>query len=99
MRTLHPSWEARPATIRLAIVASSAAVKIREPALAVIDRLQYLPAGIQLEALAAAFVIMANAIGQDAHELVSRAKRQVSEVEAFENDVLAVAQYAKGELA
>ncbi|WP_109798705.1 hypothetical protein [Novosphingobium meiothermophilum] len=74
------------------------AARVREPALSLLDRLQYIPADLQIETLAAALVIVANAAGLDAHDLVSRAKRQQGSIEGVETDVLALAEYAKGEL-
>lgn len=98
MNSLHPSWEARPASIRFAIAAASSAPRVRQPALALLDRLQFLPADLQIEALAAALVIVANAADLDAHDLVTRARRQQREIEGVETDALAIAEYAKGEL-
>lgn len=95
---LHPSWNANPASIRLALAASSAAEPVRIPAFTVIDAVQRVPAARQIEAVFAAAAILANAIGQDAHELISRAKRQVPDLEFGETAVSVISDYAKGEL-
>lgn len=95
---LHPSWEAKPASIRFAVAASAVVGDIRAPALALFDRLQHFPAARQLEAAFAIAVVMANAVGLDAHDLVVRAKRQLRDLEGTETSFLALADYAKGEL-
>lgn len=95
---LHPKWENRPASLRLALAASCSAERVRRPALSLLDHVQFLPSDLQVEAIAALLVIFASALGVDAHDLVSRAKRQAGDIEAFEHDVLAVADYVKGEL-
>lgn len=63
-----------------------------------LDTLQRFPADLQIEIVAAALVILADAVGLDPHELVSRAKRQAPDIQTFEHGVLALADYAKGEL-
>jgi hypothetical protein len=98
MKTLNPTWEARPASLRFALAAATSAQRVREPALNLLDRLQVYPADLQIETVAAALVILAFAINKDPHDLISRAKRQATDIEAFEHDVLAIADYAKGEL-
>lgn len=98
MNTLHRTWEANPASIRFAVAAATSAQRVREPAVVLLDRLQYLPADLQIETVAAALVILANAAGFDAHDLVSRAKRQAVDLERVETSLLALADYAKGEL-
>ena len=96
--TIHPSWEAKPASIRFAVAASSVVGDIREPAVAILDRLQRFPAARQLDAAFAAAVVLASAIGLDAHDLVTRAKRQLVDLEGAETSFMALADYAKGEL-
>lgn len=95
---LHPSWEARPALIRLAVAMSHQADPVRRSAYSVIDAIQALPAKLQIEAVFAAAVILANAIGEDPHDLVSRARRQVPDLEFSESSIQAISDYAKGEL-
>ncbi|SKB49187.1 hypothetical protein [Sphingopyxis flava] len=96
--TIHPSWEAKPASIRFALAASAVVGDIREPAVAILDRLQRYPAAKQIEAAMAAAVVLATSVGLDAHDLVTRAKRQLVDLEATETSFLALADYAKGEL-
>ena len=95
---MNPSWGTVPANVRLAIAASVSADAVREPAFRVIDALQHLPAARQVEAVFAAAVILALALGMDVHELISRAKRQVPDIEAVESAASAISEYAKGEL-
>jgi hypothetical protein len=96
--SIHPSWEAKPASIRFALAASSVVGEVREPAVAILDRLQGFPAVRQIEAAFAAAVVLATSIGLDAHDLVTRAKRQIVDLEGTETSFLALADYAKGEL-
>lgn len=98
MNALHPSWGTTPAAIRLAMAAASSARPIREAAFMVINGVQRVPASQQIEAVFAAAVIMANATGLDAHELVSRAKRQIPDLEFSESAIGAISDYVKGEL-
>ncbi len=95
---MHPSWNEKPAAIRFAVAASTSDQKIREPAFEVLNALQRLPAATQVEAVFAAAVILARALNQDPHELVSRARRQVPDIEAVESAASAISDYAKGEL-
>lgn len=98
MNRIHPSWDAVPGTIRFALAAAASAEAVREPAFRVLDALQTLPAARQLEAVFAAGVMLARGAGIDPHELVSRAKRQVPEIEGVETAASAISDYAKGEL-
>lgn len=96
--TRHPSWEAKPASIRFALAAQSVAKDIQTPAFAVIDTLQRIPADKQIAAAFAAAVILANAVGLDPHDLVIRARRQVRDADRVESAMSAISDYAKGEL-
>lgn len=96
--TRHPSWEAKPASIRFALAAQSVAREVQQPAFLVIDALQRFPADRQIAAAFAAAVILANSIGLDPHDLVTRAKRQVRDALAVESAMSAISDYAKGEL-
>lgn len=93
---LHPSWEAKPASIRFAKAAQSAAAEVRRDALSVLDRLQALPANRQITAVFVAAAILANAAGLDAHDEVIRARRLVRE--ADDESFRAVGDYGAGEL-
>lgn len=95
---MHKSWEQHPALIRFAVTAASSAQAVREPAFRVIDALQQLPVATQVDALFAAAVMVARGAGLDPHDLVTRAKRQVPDVEFGESAVNAISDYAKGEL-
>lgn len=99
MKPLHPSWGTVPGNIRFAIAASVSAEAVREPAFLVLDGLQSLPASRQLEAVFAAAVLLARGAGVDPHDMVTRAKRQVPDIEAAEGAASAISDYAKGELA
>jgi len=95
---MHASWNAHPAVIRLAVNASHAAARLREPAMRVVDAVQMMPAGQQIETVFAAAVILARGAGLDPHELVVRARRQVPDIEFGESAASAISDYAKGEL-
>lgn len=95
---LHRSWDAHPASLRFALAAAHVADEVRAPAFEVINALQRMPARLQIDAVFAAAVILANAVGKDPHDLVTRARRQVRDLEAVESAVSAISDYAKGEL-
>lgn len=93
---MHPSWEAKPASIRFAKAAQSAAAELRVDALSVLDRLQHLPASRQITAMFVAAVILANAAGLDPHDEVTRARRFFMDAD---NEALrAIGDYGAGEL-
>lgn len=98
MGMLHPAWSETKHTLQRHLAASSRTSSVTDPAFQVIDSLQRLRPDIQVEALFAAAVILANAIGKDPHELVARARRQVDEVLAFETAASTISDYARGEL-
>lgn len=93
---LHPSWEAKPASIRFAKAAQSAAVELRQDALVVLDRLQHIPADRQITAVFLAAAILANAAGLDAHDEVTRARRLFAEADG--EALRAIGDYGAGEL-
>lgn len=94
----HRSWDEHPAAVRLALAASVSAERVRTPAFQVVDAIQQMPASLQIEAVYAAAVILARGAGLDPHELVTRAKRQVPDIEYGESAASAISDYAKGEL-
>lgn len=93
---LHPSWEAHPASIRFRKAAQSAPRELREPALLVLDRLQHLPADIQITAVFVAATILANAAGLDVHDEAVRARRFIAD--ADNEDLRVIGDYGAGEL-
>lgn len=93
---LHPSWEAKPASIRFAKAAQSAAAELRVDALGVLDVLQRIPADRQITAIFVAAVILANAAGLDAHDEVTRARRFFHEADG--EDLRVIGDYGAGEL-
>lgn len=94
----HPSWEKQPAEVRFALSASAVLKDIRESAFLVLDKLQHLPADKQMLAVFGAAAIMANAVGKDAHELLTQVRAMVREAGLIESSADAIADYAKGEL-
>lgn len=64
----------------------------------ILDAIQGFPAARQIEAAFAIAVVLATTVGLDAHELVTRAKRQVADIQRVETSFLALADYAAGEL-
>lgn len=73
--------------------------KLRVPTFSVIHALQQFDPSVQIEATFAAAVILAETIGLDPHELVSRTRRQLSDLEAVRTaNIDAVREYAAGEL-
>ena len=95
---MHPAWGLPQETLRLHLGASSRTASVVDPAFGVIDSLQRYPPDLQAEALFAASVVIAGALGADPHDLVSRAKRQMEEVLRLETNALIISEYAKGEL-
>lgn len=95
----HPSWETPLENIRSRLSAASASAPLRQPAWAIVDRLQFFPAEVQLDALWITAVAMAEAVGLNPHDMVSRAKRIIPEAEGpFTEHLQAARDYAKGEL-
>lgn len=86
-------------TIRDGIAFNSSAQKLRTPAFSVISALQDHHPSTQIEATFIAAVILAETVGLDPHELVSRARRQLSDLEAVRTSHIdAVREYAAQEL-
>lgn len=96
----HPAWRSPIHSIRDALTfASGKSIEaIRETAFAVLDRLQFSPPATQLDALYVVAVAMANSLGLDPHDLVTRAKRLIPDLDAFNEHLNAVRDYTHGEL-
>ncbi len=79
---------------------SSDVAALREPAFAVIHRMEGVPPHLQFNALALAFVVAAQALGLDPHEEVQRAGRKIADAEGpHTTHVQAVRDYVANELA
>lgn len=88
-----------PHVIRDRIRFRSSLGPLKVPAFRVLDVLQDHPADIQLDALALTLTLMAQGAGMDAHELVTRATRQLNDASRVSNPTLeALSDYANGEL-
>lgn len=88
----------QPHTIRDRVAFSSRSVSLKEPTFRVINALQDLDADVQIEALFMAATMLSTSVGLDPHQLVTRARRIISEAETLPNSHLdAVRDYA-GEL-
>lgn len=86
-------------TVRLRIAARSSLAALKEPAFAILDRLQDEPRDVQLEALFLAAAALAEGAGLDPYELTSRARRQLLDGVRVRNPLIeALRDYAKGEL-
>ena len=86
-------------TIRDKIAFRSSLVALKQPAFNVISALQASPADVQIEAIALTLTIMSDAVGIDAHELITRAHRQMASADQVSNQHLeAIRDYAIGEL-
>lgn len=89
-----------PHTIRDRVTFRATLEPIKAPAFSVLDALQSHPADIQVEALALTFTILSQSAGLEPHELVERAKRQLSDAAAVRNPIPeAIEAYGRGELA
>lgn len=89
-----------PATVRDRIALASDLLPLKVPAFRVLDALQDAPKDVQLRALALTLATACRPLGVDPHDLVSRAKRQLTHADATRNPhVEAIADYAAGELA
>lgn len=89
-----------PHTIRDRVSARSSLVDLKVPSFRVIDALQVTEdRSIQIDAVALTMTLMAQAVGIDPHELVTRANRQIAEASALKNPHFeAISAYAAGEL-
>lgn len=88
-----------PHTVRDRVSFDCGFEHLKGPAFRVIDALQETPAHIQLQALALALALLARGVGTDAHELLTRANRQILDADRVKNPALeAIQEYATGEL-
>lgn len=72
---------------------------LKVPAFLVIDALQHSPPDVQLEALSLTLATMARSCGIDAHGLITRSHRQLTDADSVKNPAIeAIAAYAAGEL-
>lgn len=95
----HPGWRAPLEAIRLSVSAAYAPARFREPAFRVLDAIQQAPPAVQLDALFLTAVAMAVTVGIDPHEMVTRAKRMIPDVDGpFSSQLAAITDYASGEL-
>lgn len=82
---------------KIALASDLAPLKV--PAFLVIDALQHSPKDIQLRALALTLATISRTLGLDAHDLITRANRQLTQTEAVRSPhIEAIADYAAGEL-
>jgi hypothetical protein len=88
-----------PSTIRDRIAFRTTLGPLKAPAFSVVSALQDHTKDVQLEALALVTVLAAQGAGLDPHELIVRARRQVSDANAVRNPTIeAIEAYAAGEL-
>ena len=92
----HPGWQSPLHAIRQRISAAVSAAKYRQPAFAVVDQLQFYPPEVQLDALFLTAVSMSTILGLDPHEMVTRARRMIPDVDGpFSAQIAALNDYAK----
>lgn len=73
--------------------------KVRVPAFQVINRLDGQAPGSQLMGAAVAVVAMAEAVGINPHDLITRANKCMSEVDGpYTTHIKAIREYAAGEI-
>lgn len=78
---------------------SSEVAALREPAFAVIQRIELVPPHLQFNALMLTAFVAAEALGLDPHEELARAGRKVTAAEGpFTSHVQAIRDYVRGEL-
>lgn len=95
----HPAWRSPLHTIRDRISFAASAAPLRVPSFQILDALQRSHPSIQMEALFLTATAMAQTLGLDPHEMVSRAKRQLPDAEGpFTEQLQAARDYAAGEL-
>lgn len=86
-------------TVRDGVVFSLSAAALRKPAFAVINRIQSRTPSEQIAATAVALVAMSEAVGLDPHDLVSRGRRMMSDVDGlFTAEIGAIKAYAAAEI-
>lgn len=96
---IHPAWRSPLHTIRDRLRFAASAAKLRSPAYTILDTLQRFHPAVQMDALFVLAVAMAETLGLDSHEMVTRAKRILPEAEGpFSEQLQAARDYAKGEL-
>lgn len=87
------------ATTRDRIAFRSSLEPLRLPSFGIISSLQNHTADVQMESLALTMVLLCEGTGLDAHELISRAKRQThTSLELPDPTLEAIRDYAAGEL-
>lgn len=88
-----------PHQVRDAVNFSSLSTSLKEPAFSVISALQDHPADQQILATFLAGTMMAQSVGLDPHEIVTRSVRIIDTVEGLNNAHFdAIRDYASGEL-
>lgn len=96
---MHPAWRTPLHSIRDRLRFANSAAELRVPAFNILDSLQHNHPAVQMDALFLLAVAMADALGLDSHEMVTRAKRILPEAEGpFTDHLQAARDYAKGEL-
>ena len=97
--TNHPAWKTGPENVRLRLMAASSADKYRQTSYVILDVLQRYAPEVQLDALFVLSTAMAESVGLDPHEMVTRARRILPEAEGpFTEQLQAARDYARGEL-
>jgi hypothetical protein len=94
----HPLWRDLKDAITLGMAAASAASPIRQGVMALLDRLQFISPAAQLDSVFALGTAMATSLGLDPHELVTRAKKVIPDLEVFDEKMNVVRDYTQGEL-
>lgn len=95
----HPAWRSPLQSIRDRIAwATGGLPRLREAVFAVLDRLQFVPPDVQVDALFVSAVVMANSLSLDAHSMVTRAKRLIPDLDSHNEHLNVVRDYTHGEL-
>lgn len=95
----HPQWRSPLHTIRDSLAFASSPEPIRLGAFDAVAALQGRPPATQLDALFAAAVAMSQALGVDPHDMVTRAKRVLPDLEGgYTMHVQALRDYAREEI-
>lgn len=86
-------------TLRDRVSFRSSLEPLRQPSFGIIGALQDHTADVQLESLALTLVLLCEGTGMDAHDLITRAKRQTATSTELPDPILeAIRDYAAGEL-
>ena len=89
----------QPNTVRDQVRFNTTVASIRQPAFEVINRMQRHTPGTQLTATAVALTVMAEAVGLDPHDLITRAKRMAGPADTpFSPEIGAIREYASNEI-